>query len=443
MGDLRKPQFSKKRRFFPRPLPIGRMAFGGTFVLILWFVVITSIPPAHGASSLFLPLIMKPPICDPAMTLTSGDTQVLFGTPGDDHICEYGFGGNITQYAEGSAGNDSIYQDCRGVITCDQTAILGDGTDIVWQYGSEGNDTQYAAGGTGDQSFYQYGGSGDDVMELIGDIGSYIFNQIGGLGNDTIKVTGGSGNDTIDINAGYGNDTITYNVTAGTDMVDIDGGPGDDRLTVNKNQQNVTILSDTGTIICKSGDGGTTITVVNVEHITLNGDAGNPICQYDAPPSPPTVPTPPPDSQFDKTFIFPRADGDLDQFQIGTPGKDKIEQYGGTGNTTQYAEGSADNDWILQAGGDLRTDQTAIAGSGDDKIYQYGGNSDNAQFIEVGTGNKILIQVGGDGNNIMEIIGGDGSATIEQYGGKGDNTMTIEGSTGDDTIKMLLITPLY
>jgi hypothetical protein len=146
MGDLRKPQFSKERRsFFPRPSPIGRMAFGGTFVLILWLVVITGIPPAHGASSLYLPLIL-----------------------------------NLSQ---------------------------------------------------------------DDVA------------------------------------------------------------------------------------------------------------------------SPPPVPTPPPDSQFDNTYIFPRAEGDVTQTQFGTPGKDKIEQYGGTGKTTQFAEGSADADWLLQVGGDLRTDQTAIAGS--------------------------------------------------------------------------------
>ena len=181
MGDLRKPQCSKERRsFFPRPSPISRMAFCWTFILLLWFVVITSIPQAHGASSLYLPLIMKPPVCDPAMTLTTGNDQILFGTPGDDHICEYGFGGNVTQYGEGSEGNDTIYQDCRGAGSCDQTAILGDGNDIVWQYGSEGNDTQYAAGGTGDQSFYQFGGSGDDVMELHGGLGASILKQIGG-----------------------------------------------------------------------------------------------------------------------------------------------------------------------------------------------------------------------------------------------------------------------
>ena len=254
MGELRKPQFSNERRgFFITPSPIRKMALGGTFVLILWFVVITGIPPAHGASSLYLPLIMKPPICDPAMTLTSGDTQILFGTPGDDHICEYGFGSNITQYAEGSAGNDTIYQDCRGAGSCDQTAILGDGNDIVWQYGSEGNDSQYAGSGAGDDSVYQFGGSGDDVMELTGGEGACIIKQIGGLGNDTMKVRGSTGNDTIIIDAGGGNDRITYDVTPGTDVVHIDGGPGEDTLVVNKRGNSFIIRDEAGTIKSQSG----------------------------------------------------------------------------------------------------------------------------------------------------------------------------------------------
>lgn len=81
-------------------------------------------------------------------------------------------------------------------------------------------------------------------------------------------------------------------------------------------------------------------------------------------PSPPPLPTPPPDSQSDNTFIYPRADGDLEQIQFGTPGKDKIEQYGGTGKTTQYAEGGEGDDWILQVSGDKLSDQTAILGDG-------------------------------------------------------------------------------
>ena len=436
MGELRKPQFSKKRRFFfSTSSPLRRTAFRGIFVLLLWFALIVSISPAHGATSLYLPLILKPPICDPALTLTSGDNQILFGTTGDDHICEYGFGSNVTQYAEGSAGNDTIHQDCSGADTCDQTAITGFGIDSVTQYGSGGNNSIYVEMGMGDYSIYQNGGNGDDVMQVQGGTGKGRFTQIGGMGNDIMELKGNTGDDIITIDAGPGNGTITYTVTAGTDVVHIEGGPGDDKLTVNKNSQNVTILSETSTIICKSGDGGSTITVLNVEHITLNGDDGNPICQYDAP-SPPTVPTPLPDNQFDNVIVDPASTGDVTQIRLGTPGKDKIEQYGGTGNSTQYAEGSEGNDWILQVGGDKLSDQTAILGDGDDTVYQFGGKKDNIQYAEAGAGNDKIIQVGGAGNNTMEAIGGIGSSSIEQYGGQGTNTMKVAGGTGDDTVKM-------
>lgn len=63
----------------------------------------------------------------------------------------------------------------------------------------------------------------------------------------------------------------------------------------------------------------------------------------------------------------------MNQIEFGTPGKDKIVQYGGTGNSTQYAEGAASDDWILQVGGDLTSDQTAMCGDGNDIVHQYGG----------------------------------------------------------------------
>ena len=154
------------------------------------------------------------------------------------------------------------------------------------------------------------------------------------------------------------------------------------------------------------------------------------------PPAAPAIPAPPPDSEFANVIVDPAQEGDVTQIQFGTPGKDKIEQYGGTGNTTQYAEGSEGDDWILQVGGDNLSDQTAILGDGNDTVYQYGGKGDNIQYAAGGTGNQTIIQVGGTGNNTMEAIGGLGSSTIEQYGGQGTNTMKVSGSSGDDTIKM-------
>jgi Ca2+-binding RTX toxin-like protein len=284
MGDLLKPPFSKERRFpSPTPSQARRMTLGGTFALVLWFFVFVGIPPVQGAFSLYLPLILKPPICDPVLTLTTGDTQILFGTPGKDHVCEYGFGNNVSQYAGGGAGNDTIFQDCRGAETCWQTASLGDGNDAVTQYGGKGNCSMYADGGAGIQVFNQIGGPGDDTITVHAGTGNSRITQIAGSGNDILEITGSQGDDIVTINAGEGNDTIVYNNTSGLDLVHVEGGPGDDKLTVIKNQQDVTILGGTGTIICKSGNGGTTITVVNVEHITLVGDAGTPICQWDAP----------------------------------------------------------------------------------------------------------------------------------------------------------------
>ena len=46
-----------------------------------------------------------------------------------------------------------------------------------------------------------------------------------------------------------------------------------------------------------------------------------------------------------------------EQIEFGTPGKDKIIEYGGTDNVTQYIEAAAGNDWLLQMGGDKATGQ--------------------------------------------------------------------------------------
>jgi hypothetical protein len=143
---------------------------------------------------------------------------------------------------------------------------------------------------------------------------------------------------------------------------------------------------------------------------------------------------PPSDNQFDNTFIFPRADGDLDQIQFGTPGKDKIEQYGGTGNTTQFAEGSADNDWILQLGGDLRTDQTAIAGSGDDKIYQYGGKGNNTMILKGSTSDDTILMHGDAATDTMNYTVTGGSDKVTINAAQGDDILTIKKNQKNFTL---------
>jgi hypothetical protein len=50
-------------------------------------------------------------------------------------------------------------------------------------------------------------------------------------------------------------------------------------LTINKNQKNFTLVDNNDNVIFKSGDGGSTITVTNTEHITVIGDDGSTIFQ--------------------------------------------------------------------------------------------------------------------------------------------------------------------
>ena len=86
-----------------------------------------------------------------------------------------------------------------------------------------------------------------------------------------------AGTDEISIDAGTGNDAITYEVGTGPDIALIDGGDGNDTLTVKQNGQPVLIQDITGNVIYQFGSGGTTITVANVEHLTVNDYNGNPV----------------------------------------------------------------------------------------------------------------------------------------------------------------------
>jgi Ca2+-binding RTX toxin-like protein len=80
------------------------------------------------------------------------------------------------------------------------------------------------------------------------------------------------------IAAGLGDDTITYNVSRGTDTASIDGGDGNDTLIVNHNGQPFLIRDTAGNVIYQFGSGGTTtITVANVEHITVKDSNGFPV----------------------------------------------------------------------------------------------------------------------------------------------------------------------
>ena len=205
--------------------------------------------------------------------------QTVFGTPDNDMIAQYGDTNTVTQYAEGVEGDDWLLQ-VGGEKTNNQTAILGDGDDTVYQYGGNGNSHLYGEAGTGNDTIVQVGGVGANYIEAVGGSGYCVIKQYGDSGPNTMKVTGGSGDDVIEMYGGPGTNTMTYNVSSGSDLVTILGGGGYTTLSIYKRGNNFTLKDYRGRVLFQTGSGGTTITVANLNRITVIGDAGKPIYTY-------------------------------------------------------------------------------------------------------------------------------------------------------------------
>ena len=108
-------------------------------------------------------------------------------------------------------------------------------------------------------------------------------------GNDNIYQEGGSGNDTIRVC--YLRGTTQQLLMLGQEMTpssmtlilevttaSFNGGTGTDKLTVNNRFSLPFLIQDINSnMIYQSGVGGTTITVTNIEQITVNDAGGNPI----------------------------------------------------------------------------------------------------------------------------------------------------------------------
>jgi Ca2+-binding RTX toxin-like protein len=156
------------------------------------------------------------------------------------------------------------------------------------------------------------------------------------------------------------------------------------------------------------------------------------------PPDPPAIPTPPPDEDFNYVKVDDARgqSGVTEQIEFGTSGKDKIIEYGGLDDITQYIGGDAANDWLLQVGGSQASAMTIDGGAGDDTIYQYGGLGNSDMNISAGGGNDSIIQVGGVGGNKMNVYGGAGNDYIEVYGGSGNNTIFMSSGAGDNVVKI-------
>ncbi|MCW3982361.1 MAG: hypothetical protein NWE96_00015 [Candidatus Bathyarchaeota archaeon] len=210
----------------------------------------------------------------------NADEQIQFGASGRDVVVQLGFGGNDIQYAETSGGDDCIVQN-GGAGDDAMTAVSGTGDDYMLQDGGDGNDKMYAEAGNGLKTIVARGGGGNDIIELTGGPGGGLLKVSGGDGNDSITIRGGKDNDSIIVDADFGDDTIEYMVTLGTDSVDIDGGAGIDFLTAYKmGHPNFCLLDGAGKVMYALGTGGTSITVINVEHGKVVGDAGETLYQW-------------------------------------------------------------------------------------------------------------------------------------------------------------------
>jgi hypothetical protein len=117
-------------------------------------------------------------------------------------------------------------------------------------------------------------------MEAVGGMGNAAIQQYGGSGPNIMKAEGSSGDDIIEMYGGPRNNTMIYNLTAGNDIVTIMGGGGYNILTTGKNQKSFTLRDYQGRVLFQSGPGGSTITVANLQRITVIGDAGEPIYTY-------------------------------------------------------------------------------------------------------------------------------------------------------------------
>jgi hypothetical protein len=228
---------------------------------------------------LTIPLAFSFPSFDTYQTdigLDTSNNLIYFGTPGANRIVQYGGGADDTLYVESAGGNDWIEQ-YSGPGNDGMLAEGGTENDYIYQSGGPGNDIMKIAAGWGNDWCFQDGGDGDDNIECLAGDGDDMIWIDGGNGNDTIYVKPDAGNDFSIIHAGAGNDAITYEVATGTDVASIDGGAGIDSLIIKLNGRPVLIQDGNSNVIYQSGVGGTTITVVNIEQITVVDSGGNPI----------------------------------------------------------------------------------------------------------------------------------------------------------------------
>jgi len=355
-----------------------------------------------------------------------------FGTPERDRIVQYGGLANDSCFFWGNAGNDWIEQ-YGGNGDDSMWADGGTEGDFILQSGGDGNDTMKASSGCGNDWIFQYAGSGDDTVESMGSDDDDVILVDGEEGNDAIYVNPGLGNDKVTISAGSGIDTITYEVNPGTDTASIDGGDGTDVVTIKENGNSFLIKDSGGNPLYHTpASGDTTITVANVEAITVLDQDGKPLFTWISP-----------------YFATSKADVGTDSpdnlNSIRTPDRDYIIQFGGAGNDQLSVSMDAENDWSAQYGGEGDDAMVASTGTGNDVSYQEGGAGNDSMYVSSADGDDVIYEKGGDGNDTLNCQAGDGNDTVNYEGGVGNDTLNltlgygndaaaIDAGDGDDTI---------
>ncbi len=214
---------------------------------------------------------------------------------------------------------------------------------------------------------------------------------LGGDGNDLI--VGGAGADTID--GGAGNDRINWSVGEGADI--IDGGSDTDtlRLFSTAAGQTITLGATLGVPGFTVESGGETVTVTDVEEVTVDFTAGS--------------------GSLVMTGDFASSGINVSTIHVeGGAGDDVVD-----GSAMVHSSGSSDVR-IVANGND--GNDILRGGVGDDLLS--GGNDNDV--LAGNDGDDTLD--GGAGND--RVSGGAGSDTM--IGGEGDDVFFIDG--GDDTV---------
>jgi Ca2+-binding RTX toxin-like protein len=209
------------------------------------------------------------------------NTQIVFGTPFADTFIQYG--GNMADLLsiDCGAGDDRLEQ-YGGDGDDTMLAESGTGKDTIIQDGGHGNDSMVANPGNSNDQVTQIGGLGDDSLNSLGGEDNDTIRQEGGEGNDSLRCSPGWGDDSVTMLAGEGNDSLIYDLCPGLDTAYLDGGSGYDTLTVNEDYTwsvPYQLRDAGGNMIFSKGAGGTVITVIHVEHVTVLDKNGNIVFQ--------------------------------------------------------------------------------------------------------------------------------------------------------------------